>query len=118
METIAHLRENGRIVVMFCGFEGNPRIARLHGLGTVIGPGHPRFAEFEKIFPENPGTRAFIHVAVTRISTSCGFSVPLFEFKGMRETLNEWAIKQGTEGLKEYWGRKNKQSIDGLPGLV
>src|ERR1700755_2769721 len=74
-ETAAHLRENGRIVVMFCAFDGPPKIVRLHGYGTGIAADHPRFAEFAKLFPAHPGTRAFIHVAVRRVSDSCGYSV-------------------------------------------
>jgi len=116
-ETAAHLRENGRIVVMFCEFVGNPRICRLHGRGTVVSRGDARFADFEKIFPANPGTRAFVHVQLDRVSTSCGFSVPFFEFRGPRTMLDEWAIEKGPNGLKEYWDRKNRQSIDGLPAF-
>jgi hypothetical protein len=118
IETAAHLRENGRIITMFCGFEGNPRIARLHGHGTLIQPGDARFQEFQAMFPPNPGTRLFVHIQISRVSTSCGFSVPFFDYQGERKELTEWAVKHSPEGLKEYWGRKNRQSIDGLPGLV
>src|SRR5688572_14138725 len=84
-ETAAHLRENGRIVVMFCAFEEPPRIVRLHGRGTIIEPGHPRFSEMASGFPANPGTRAFVHVNVTRVSSSCGHGVPLFDFQRHRD---------------------------------
>lgn len=116
-ETAAHLRENGRIVILFCAFEGAPKIARLHGTGTVITPGHPRYGELCLHFEDNPGTRAFVLVQVTRVSTSCGYSVPLFEFQGQRDVLDDWAKKQGPEGVKEYRQRKNQRSIDGLPAF-
>src|SRR5580693_5451869 len=77
-ETAAHVRENGRIVIMFCAFQGPPRIVRLHGHGTVAAPGNPRYAEFLELFPVNPGTRAFVHIRIDRVSDSCGYSVPLF----------------------------------------
>lgn len=116
-ETIAHLRENGRIVVMFCAFEGPPRIVRLHGRGTVVTPDQDRFEALAAQFPLNEGTRALIHVAVERVSTSCGYSVPFFEFKEPRDTLDKWASAQGRERLKTYRENKNRNSIDGLPAL-
>jgi hypothetical protein len=117
-ETIAHLRENGRILVMFCAFEGNPRICRLHGRGAVVARTDARWAEFEKLFPNHPGSRAFIHIQVTRVATSCGFGLPLLDFRADREALSEWAAKQGPNGLAEYWARKNARSIDGLPAVA
>lgn len=116
-ETAAHLRENGRIVLLFCAFEGGPKIARLHGRGTLITPDHPRFQPLSQLFPTNPGTRALVHIEVTRVSTSCGYSVPLYEFRGPREILTEWAEKQGPEKLQDYRQRKNRRSIDGLPAF-
>ena len=102
-ETAAHLRENGRIVVMFCSFEGPPKIVRLHGRGEVIGPNDPRFAALQALFPANPGTRSFVRIVVERVSKSCGYSVPLYEFRGQRDTLEEWACAKGPEELKAYW---------------
>jgi hypothetical protein len=116
-ETAAHLRENGRIVIMFCAFDGPPKIVRLHGRGEVITPGHPRFDEFAALFPANIGTRAFVHATVTRVSDSCGYSVPLYDFRGYRDTLDQWAAKKGPEKLVEYRINRNQQSIDGLPAL-
>jgi hypothetical protein len=116
-ETIAHLRENSRIVIMFCAVEGAPKIVRLHGRGEAITPRHPRFAEMEKHFPGNPGTRSFIHVNVTRVSDSCGFSVPLYDFKGQRDVLDRWAEAKGPEKVQQYQSKKNRVSIDGLPAL-
>jgi hypothetical protein len=116
-ETAAHLRENGRMVIMFCAFEGPPRIVRLHGRGTIITPDHPQFAALAKYFPPNPGTRAFVHVAVTRVSTSCGYGVPLLDFGGHRDALSKWAISKGPKKLKDYRANKNQKSIDGLPAF-
>jgi len=116
-ETAAHLRENGRIVIMFCAFDGPPKIVRLHGHGTVITIDHPRFAEFEKLFPAKLGTRAFIHVEVQRVSDSCGYSVPFYDYREDRDTLDKWAVNQGAEKLEAYRARKNQKSIDGLPAF-
>jgi hypothetical protein len=116
-ETAAHLRENGRIVIMFCAFDGPPKIVRLHGRGTVITPDHARFAGLAVHFHANLGTRAFIHVAVSRVSSSCGFSVPFFDYREHRDTLDDWAAKQGSEKLQEYRTRKNQKSVDGLPAF-
>lgn len=116
-ETAAHLRENGRIVVMFCAFEGAPTIVRLHGRGTVVTAEHLRFAELAAHFPANPGTRAIVHIALTRVSDSCGFSVPLFDFQEHRDTLDRWASKKGPAALVDYRSTKNQHSIDGLPAF-
>ena len=117
-ETAAHLLENGRIVVMFCAFDGPPKIVRLHGRGTILTPGLPAFAELASRFPDNAGTRAIMHVAVTRVSDSCGFSVPFYDFRGERDILDQWAEKQGPEKIKEYRAAKNRRSIDGLPAFT
>jgi len=117
-ETAAHARENGRIVVMFCAFEGPPKIVRIHGHAKLITVENPRYAEFVELFPANPGTRAFVHIWVDRISDSCGYSVPLYQFQRQRETLDRWASMKTPEGLKAYRATKNRQSIDGLPALL
>lgn len=116
-ETAAHLRENGRIVIMFCAFAGGPQILRLHGNGMVVTPDNPAFAELTKPFPVNTGTRAIIHVTVQRVTTSCGYSVPLLEFTSHRDALDKWANSKGADRLKEYREQKNQLSIDGLPAF-
>ncbi len=116
-ETAAHIRENGRIVVMFCAFEGPPKIVRLHGRGELVAEGDALFAELAELFPANPGTRAFIEVEVARVSDSCGYSVPFYEFQGHRDGLDKWAASKGPDGLKKYRVDNNQVSIDGLPGF-
>ena len=116
-ETIAHLRENGRIVIMFCAFEGAPKIVRLHGRGEVISPAHPDFESLSAFFPENLGMRAIIRTKVSRISDSCGFAVPFFDYQGQRDLLDKWAEAKGDAKLKEYRQEKNARSIDGLSAI-
>ena len=113
-ETAAHLRENGRIVLMFCAFMSKPDIVRLHGTGEVLTPRDEGFGEVAALFPPNPGTRAVVRVRVTRVSTSCGYAVPFMDYREERETLNKWAANKGREGLEEYRLLKNAQSIDGM----
>jgi hypothetical protein len=115
VETIAHLRENGRITVMWCAFEGNPQICRVYGRGTVHPLGTCGFDERASLFPELPGQRSIIEIAVDRVSTSCGYAVPIMRYEGERERLNKWAVAKGG-GLDEYRASKNAASIDGLPG--
>jgi hypothetical protein len=117
IETVAHLRENGRIVVMFCAFEGPPRIVRLYGRGDVLVPGDARFDGVAARFPDYPGTRAVIHVSLDRIADACGYAVPLYEFRGERTQLDDWAEHKGPDGLRAYRAENNAKSIDGLPGL-
>jgi hypothetical protein len=117
IETVAHLRENGRITILFCAFDGPPRIMRLHGKGEVIEPGDARFDELITRFPPHPNTRAIIHVRCHRISASCGFGVPRYDFAGDRSQMVDWAERQGPEGMRAYKAESNAHSIDGLPGL-
>jgi hypothetical protein len=117
IETIAHLRENGRITLMVCAFAGPPQIIRLYGRGEVVREGDEAYGELARLFPDLPGARAVIRVAVERVGSSCGYAVPLMRYQGERSRLNEWAEARGPEGLVEYRATKNAVSIDGLPGL-
>ncbi len=118
VETIAHLRENGRIAVLFCAFEGPPRIVRLHGRGEAVEPLDPGFAALrERFAPAAGGVRSIVVVHVERTSDSCGYGVPLFRYEGERPHLAQWAEKKGPEGLESYQRQKNATSIDDLPGL-
>jgi hypothetical protein len=116
-ETIAHLRDNGRICLMFCAFDGPPRIVRLHGRGEVVPLGAEGFDALAGHFPERPGARAVIRVAVERIADSCGFAVPKMDYAGDRDQLVRWADNRGDEGLAVYRAEKNAVSIDGLPAI-
>ena len=125
-ETIAHLRENGRVVVMLCSFEGPPRILRLHGRGEVVPAGDPRFDELMERcdFDQPPvleARRAVVIVDVTRIADSCGYGVPLMSFEGLRPHMEAWASKRlrsgGPDALRDYQREKNAQSLDGLPAV-
>jgi Pyridoxamine 5'-phosphate oxidase len=117
VETIAHLRENGRICLMFASFDRRPRIVRLHGRGTVALPGDPAYIEVVARQPAHPSTRAVIIVDVHRVSDSCGHGMPLMELVGERDLLRLTAEKKGPDGMASYRERKNAVSIDGLPGL-
>lgn len=105
-ETVAHLRDNGRICVMFCAFDGPPRIVRLHGRGEVLAADDP-----------GDGVRGKIRVHIDRVSDSCGYGVPLMEFVGERPQREAWLASKGAEGVREYVGEKNAFSIDGLPAV-
>jgi len=116
IETVAHVRENGRITLMFCAFSGRPNIVRLQGTGTIIPVDAPEARPLLDRLPSIPGARSAILVDVTRISSSCGYAVPLMDFVGERTMLTEWAEKRGEDGLAQYRAEKNAVSISGLPG--
>lgn len=116
-ETLAHLRENGRIVLMFCALEGSPKIVRLHGRGRPLEPGDEEFAALRARFPDGGPARSIVLVTVERCSGSCGFGVPLLRYEGERTHMTEWAARKGAEGLVRYQRDKNHRSIDGLPAL-
>ena len=116
-ETIAHLRENGRIVLMFCAFSGPPKIVRLHGKGIVVTKTSPGWSDWSSKFPPMAAPRSVIVVEVTRVSDSCGYGVPTMRFKEDRDVLARWATAKGAEALPTYRIQKNTTSIDGLPAL-
>jgi hypothetical protein len=117
IETAAHLRDNGRIVFMFCALHGPPKIMRFHGHAEYFIPGSKGFEEVADRFTLLPGTRGVVRCRVSRISDSCGFAVPRYEFKEERDTLVRWAESKGSDGLRKHYDSKNATSIDGLPGL-
>lgn len=117
-ETIAHLRENGRITIMFCAFEGPPKILRLQGRGEALTPNQATYSELAGRLPQVPGQRAVIRVDCQRISDSCGFGVPLYAFQQQRTQLEAWADKKGVDGVEEYQRKNNQRSIDGLPAIA
>jgi hypothetical protein len=118
IETVAHVRENGRLTLMFCAFQGRPRIVRLQGHARII---EPRDAEWDQLavnFPRYTGCRSIVLLDVERIADSCGYGVPLYDYAGERTQLVAWADRKGADGLTDYKSQKNRQSIDGLPGLT
>ena len=117
VETIAHLREKGRICVMFAAFERRPRVVRLHGHGSVVMAGDPVFEQVASRHPDHPSTRAVVVVDVERVSDSCGHGVPVMDLVGERDLLRLHAEKKGREGMEAYRALNNATSIDGLAGL-
>ena len=118
IETVAHLRDNGRMTIMFCAFEGPPLIVRLHGRGRVVEPGDTEWQELLAGFPPQVGERSVIILEVDRIADSCGFGVPVYEYRQERTQLTEYARRKGRAGLERYKAEKNRKSIDGLDGLA
>jgi hypothetical protein len=117
-ETAAHIRAGGRMTIMFCAFEGPPTILRLYGLGAVH---HRGSAGFDRLLAEQfdgaapLGTRQIVSLGVDLVQTSCGFGVPMFEYRSERETMDKWAQAKGAEALDAYSRQKNRRSLDGLP---
>ncbi len=105
------------MIIMFCSFEGPPKIVRLYGRGEVIFSNHREFHVLAGLFPLNPGTRSFIRMRVTRVSDSCGYGVPFYNYQGDRKTVDQWAVAKGPVTLKEYRKENNEKSVDGLPAL-
>jgi len=117
IETVAHLQDNGRITLMFCAFKGKPNIVRFAGMGQVVWPTDERFADLEARFPKTPAVRSIIRVDVDRVSDSCGYGVPIMEFKSDRRALDGWAQNKSDQDLADYQALKNSVSVDGLPGV-
>lgn len=120
IETIAHLKENGRIVIMLCAFDGPPKIVRLHGHGEVIEPPDSQFAQLRTRFGEKGnehGLRSIIRVKLDRIGDSCGYGVPMYSYEGQRAQLNDWAAHRSDDELQAYQRKENVRSVDGLRAL-
>jgi hypothetical protein len=116
-ETIAHTRENGRLTIMLCAFEGPPRILRLFGTGAAHPMGTERYEELAPLFPDLPGARSIVELEADRIQSSCGYAVPFMALQEERPTLRQWADRKSPDELEDYWSDRNATSIDGLPAL-
>jgi hypothetical protein len=114
-ETLAHLRENGRITLMFCAFDGPPNIIRIYGQGSAVLPSHPSFDSLVGQFPAHPGIRSVIRVAVSRVADSCGYAVPRMALESERDILDLHHLKKGEAATADYRIERNATSIDGLP---
>jgi hypothetical protein len=114
-ETSAHLLENGRITFMFCAFDGPPKILRLYGKGRTVLPGDHEWNELSNQFTILPATRQIIVADIFKVKSSCGFGIPLYDYKDERDHAFKWAENKGEAGLEEYKKEKNRISIDGLP---
>lgn len=117
VESIAHLRENGRFVVMFCSFDRSPKILRLHGTGEVIDRSHPDWLELKSQFADVWAARAIIRLGISRIADSCGWTVPMYSFEGTRSQYPDYMKQLDDDGLLEIQLQHCQSSIDGLPAL-
>lgn len=118
IETVAHLKENGRIVIMICAFDGPPKIFRFHGTGRVVEPHDERFADLLARFPDQPSARNIIEVSVDRIMDSCGYGVPFYEFQKDRDSLANYYGNKSDQEIADMRRDSNATSLDGLPGLT
>ena len=114
-ETAAHLLAINRLTLMWCAFEGPPLILRVYGTARAIHPGDPDWARCTETIPASVGARQYFEVRVDQVQTSCGYQVPLMDFREDRQALTKWAEKKGEDGIAAYWQEKNATSIDGLP---
>ncbi|MFA9430993.1 pyridoxamine 5'-phosphate oxidase family protein [Egicoccus sp. AB-alg2] len=117
-ESIAHLRDDGRIVLLWCGFDRAAKLVRVHGTGRVLLEGDEGHAELDAVLPPMRGSRSIIEVTADRVSTSCGYSIPRMGLVEERPTLKKWVDNKTDEQLETYRRRKNAVSIDGLPALA
>lgn len=117
-ETAAHLRENGRMTIMFCSFSDEPLILRLYGQGNVIRQQDSEWDNFKSHFPSFPGERQIIVLYIESVQTSCGYGVPIYSLVSERKTLENWAKKKGEKGIHQYWQDNNQTSIDGLSSHI
>lgn len=114
-ETAAHVQEMPRMTLMFAAFEGDPVILRLYGTAKVVHQTDPAWDTLFPLFPALPGARQLFDLTVDLVQTSCGMGVPLFDYAGERNQLDQWALKKGEDGIKAYWEKKNQVSLDGKP---
>jgi len=117
-ETAAHLLADGRLTIMFCAVEGPPLILRLYGRGRVLKRGDEEYGQLlatEFGNAEPLGARQMILLDFDLVKTSCGYGVPLFDYRQERETMDKWALAKGEDGIEAYWRENNVVSMDGLP---
>lgn len=112
-ESAAHVRENGRMTIMFCSFGQQPLILRLYGTAQVVHPRDEQWQQYSGLFPRHVGARQIFRLAISLVTTSCGYGVPHYEYVSERPTLTKWAENKGPAGIEEYWSNKNTVSLDG-----
>ena len=114
-ETAAHIYDTNRLTLMWCAFEGPPRILRVYGQAEIIHPRDSAWSACTATLPAPLGARQYFKVHIDLVQTSCGYAVPLMDYEADRDVLTRWAEKRGAEGVAEYWAEKNTHSLDGLP---
>ena len=114
-ETAAHLIDSNRMTLMWCSFEGPPRILRVYGSANTIHPRDESWDRCAQVLEPVEGARQYFEVDIDLVQTSCGYAVPLFDFVEERAVLSKWTEKKGGPGIEEYWGNRNQTSLDGLP---
>lgn len=114
-ETAAHVQIQSRMTLMFASFEHKPLILRLYGTAMVIHQSDAQWLELYRHFTPLPGARQIFDLHIEMVQTSCGMAVPFYDYIGERRQLQEWALKKGDNGIKDYWQQKNQHSIDGIP---
>lgn len=114
-ETAAHIPENSRMTLMFMAMAGTPMILRLYGNARVIHQNDAQWQELFRLFDPIPGARQIFNMTIDLVQTSCGMGVPLYEYRGERDQLTNWALKKGSAGLMDYWREKNQISLDDRP---
>lgn len=117
IETVAHLKENGRIVIMMCALDGPPKIYRFYGRGRPIEPHQTEFEQLISVFPSLPTVRNLVVVDIESVRDACGYGVPLYEFQADRQSLQNWCDSKTKEEIAKYRLKNNSFSLDGLPGL-
>ncbi|MEQ8408331.1 MAG: pyridoxamine 5'-phosphate oxidase family protein [Gammaproteobacteria bacterium] len=114
-ETAAHLAQNNRMTMMFCAFDGQPKILRLYGKARAVHPRDPDWEELGALFTPHPTARQYVDFTIELVQTSCGFGVPFFDFKSERDNFDKWIASKGDEPIENYWRARNQISLDGLP---
>lgn len=114
-ETAAHLLDSNRMTLMWCAFEGPPRILRVYGTAATVHPRDPDWSDCADILPAETGARQYFRMRIDLVQTSCGYAVPLMDFLEDRKVLSMWSEKRGQAGIEDYWEEKNMLSLDGRP---
>ena len=114
-ETSAHVQINPRMTIMFTSFDGSPVTLRIYGKAQVIHKLDEEWGDLNSHFDQIVGARQIFDLTIELVQTSCGMSIPYFEYKGERDAQIKWATKKGEAGLREFWEEENQQSIDGFP---
>ncbi|MGE0622918.1 MAG: pyridoxamine 5'-phosphate oxidase family protein [Pseudomonadales bacterium] len=117
-ETAAHLQDVNRMTLMWCAFEGLPRILRVYGEAQIIHPRDEAWADCTAHIPAPVGARQYFRLHLDLVQTSCGYAVPFMDYVEDRDVLAKWAEKRGEDGIRDYWAEKNQVSLDGLPTHV
>ena len=113
-ETAGHLLQDARMTLMWCSFDEQPLILRCYGTARALHLDAPGWQAANAAFPADIAARQLFEVTIDLVQTSCGYGVPRMGYEAERPDAGVWSAEKGPDGVRAYWGEKNRTTLDGF----